>query len=472
MPNDFPNLHAAFSKMSSGDTLIIRDGIYKGKKNCIDGQHLPPSGDKYSYTTIKAENEWKVTFDGENQRAMFYTWVPRDHVKFEGIKWINNSDASPHIYEWHFVKFIKCAFQCGQKAIRVSTVWVSASTYILFEDCHAWGDGRYSLNVQTSNHVVVRRFVSRLDAVNGTKKGSPYPVAHFMSYASQVFEWQNCIALDSNQSYFRTPASYYLGGFATHKFYSNEYTEENVYRGCIALNINMSKPHPYFAASPAPGFYLDKVKSNKYYNCIVWDVVGRGFSGSSIPGYGSKIDRCMVKILPSSSGNGDGINSGNIKVTNSIIINADRAGIRGNAESDYNLFFNNKKNHSGGCRSGKNDISGFNPLQSQGSNPPAIKYIIRIEDGSFLKDAGDAGDIGANILTRIGKDESLYGESGFNVDTGEPLWPFPNEEIIQEDMRTYKGAPAGNRGFCAEGRTLTRYIWEYLGNPLPTGIYP
>ena len=261
MPDDFRNLHAAFSKMVGGDTLIIRDGRYTGVENSIDGRFFPPNGSPYAETVIKAENDWGVVFDGENKMAMFYTWIERSHLNFRGILWINNSDASPHFYKWYHVKFINCAFSCGSNAIRVSTVWVSASAYILFEDCHAWGDGRYSLNIQTSDHVVVRRFVSRLDSVNGTKEGSPYPVAHFMSYASQHVEWQNCIAIDSDQRFFRSPASYYLGGFATHKKYSGEYTEKNYFRGCIALNIDMHKSHPRFGGPPAPGFQLDKVKT-------------------------------------------------------------------------------------------------------------------------------------------------------------------------------------------------------------------
>ena len=35
-------------------------------------------------------------------------------------------------------------------------------------------------------------------------------------------------------------------------------------------------------------------------------------------------------------------------------------------------------------------------------------------------------------------------------------------------MRTYnEGGPSGTRGFCADGQTLTKYIWEYLGNAMP-----
>ncbi|MFA5014655.1 MAG: hypothetical protein WC549_03835, partial [Actinomycetota bacterium] len=33
------------------------------------------------------------------------------------------------------------------------------------------------------------------------------------------------------------------------------------------------------------------------------------------------------------------------------------------------------------------------------------------------------------------------------------------------------GYVSGTRGFCADGQTLTKYIWEYLGNTIPAD-YP
>lgn len=473
IPDDFSDLHAALSNISGGDTLVIRDGIYKGANNTIDGSFLPPSGSAQKYTVIKAEHDWQVIFDGENQRAMFYTWVSRRYVQFEGIKWINNSDASPHIYQWDHVKFLKCAFNCGSNAIRVSTAWVSQSAYVLFEDCHAWGDGRYSLNVQTSDHVVVRRFVSRLDAVNGTKDAAPYPAANLMSYASQQVEWQNCIAIDTDQKKFRSAASYYLGGFSTHVLYGGEYTEQNYYRGCIALNIDMHQPNPSYSGAPGPGFLLDRVRSCEYYDCVAWDVVGRGFSGASLDGFPSRIDHCTVKIIPDPNGNGDAVNgNSNVSVKNSILTNANRAGIRGGATSDFNCLYQNATNYSSGTEAGSHDITNVDPLDGNpGNGFPSLKYITRIESGSDLKGRGSEGDIGANIANRIGQPGTLYGDPGYMDKTAESLWPFPYEDVIKSDLRTYLGPPSGSRGFCADGETLTKYIWEYLGNPAPPEVY-
>lgn len=472
MPDDFSNLQSAMAGLSGGDTLIIRDGVYKGAENIINDSHLPPSGNASKYTTIKAENDWEVVFDGENLRAMFYTWKGRDYIHFQGIKWINNDDASPHITGWNYVKFLKCAFHCGSNAIRVSTVWINNSSYVLLEDCHAWGDGRYSLNVQTSNHVVVRRFVSRLDAVNGSREGAPYPVAHFISYTSQHVEWQNCIALDSDQKNFRSPASYYLGGFATHVLYSGHYTEYNYYRGCVAMNIDMHEPNPNYSSTAGPGFQIDKVRNNEYHNCVVANVVGRGFSGSSLSGYESIIDHSTVMIGKDPRGFGDGINGNNLRVTNSIILNADRAGLRGDLRSDYNVLHLNETNYSSGAVAGANDISSINPLiTSTETQVRALKHIVRVEDNSELKNAGSSGDIGANIQYKIGTDGTLYGEEGYKDTRNEILWPFPYEDVIKADMASYVGPPAGNRGFCASGMSLSKYVWDHLGEVMPSTVY-
>lgn len=46
------------------------------------------------------------------------------------------------------------------------------------------------------------------------------------------------------------------------------------------------------------------------------------------------------------------------------------------------------------------------------------------------------------------------------------LWPFPNEARIKKDMCTDAGVTTG---FCAKA-TLSRYVWEFLGNSCPAGM--
>src|SRR3974390_1730416 len=54
--NCYGNLRAAMAVMSSGDTLIIDDGIYTGVSNSIDRAHYPPSGSRQAFTVVRARN--------------------------------------------------------------------------------------------------------------------------------------------------------------------------------------------------------------------------------------------------------------------------------------------------------------------------------------------------------------------------------------------------------------------------------
>jgi hypothetical protein len=116
-----------------------------------------------------------------------------------------------------------------------------------------------------------------------------------------------------------------------------------------------------------------------------------------------------------------------------------------------------------------NIVSG-NPIGS------ALKYLTRIEAGSPLKGTGLGGaDIGANVVLRYGKDGTRHGDTDFNALGTTPLWPWPNEARIKAEM-----CSATTHGFCSAGTrldgsgpiTLTTYVWEALGNPIPAGIYP
>jgi hypothetical protein len=96
-----------------------------------------------------------------------------------------------------------------------------------------------------------------------------------------------------------------------------------------------------------------------------------------------------------------------------------------------------------------------------------------------LKTAGVSGtQIGAEIMYQHGVSGTLYGETGYDTLTSVPLWPWPNEALIKADFASYSGpGPSGVRGFATgtskdgTAQSLTKYIWEYLGNTIPSEIY-
>jgi hypothetical protein len=109
----------------------------------------------------------------------------------------------------------------------------------------------------------------------------------------------------------------------------------------------------------------------------------------------------------------------------------------------------------------------YNPFEN------GLTRLTDIDAGSVLATAGEGGTyIGARIVKMYGKPGTLWGEEGYNkLQNDIDLWPFPNQSTIREKMRTYSydnGKLRGDRGFCADGKNLTSYIFDMLGS-VPSG---
>jgi hypothetical protein len=139
----------------------------------------------------------------------------------------------------------------------------------------------------------------------------------------------------------------------------------------------------------------------------------------------------------------------------------------GSMSASYSVLLNNAGGNVNGAsltysdswpasQSGTGNVN-VNPLTN------GLPYLTRTETGSYLATHQAGGKMGAQIVNKIGTSGTLYGETGWNTDTGVSLWPFPNETRIKADM-----SAVSTRGFCAPAMTLTKYIWEYLGNAMPT----
>lgn len=86
---------------------------------------------------------------------------------------------------------------------------------------------------------------------------------------------------------------------------------------------------------------------------------------------------------------------------------------------------------------------------------PTLEYIL-----------DPPGADGAKIINRY--------ENG--VLTQQALWPWPNENSIRKDFCSEENLTATGRigenvpKWCTTNKTLTEYIWEYLGNPCPADV--
>jgi len=481
IPDDFSNLHAAFSGMSGGDTLIIRDGVYTGDMNVIDYSHYPPDGFSESYTVIKAENGGEVSFDGENIRQMFYLnggSSTRSYMQFEGIVWCNSPSSLVSVVNSNHIKFLCCgAYDAGGSGKCCDGFSASHSSHVLFEDCWAFGAGRKNFYIaKFAEKVICRRCVVRHDRhylYDGQDS--------FMAYDAKEVEFQNCISIDGDRDNFYTSSSgdpENPANFVTRNTDDGYVLSDVYFRGCISIGNDIM---------------IGGAGSNncgvQFIDCIHWD----SFYGTRMRGAGGSFNHCTFGNIYGNTTWSPGcyLEANSDPITNSIIYGVvNYYGIWGGLGNDYNSLYNNNNNYRN-ISQGPHDFCSENGTEidpitgSPGNDISALKYLLRIEDSSNLDGAAsDGGDIGATVLYKIGRDGTLWGEEGYNEVTTEPLWPFPNEDLIKEQMSSYyytdgNGEIRGGRGFCANDKqlngvddiTLTSYIWEYLGNPIPTEIY-
>ncbi|MBN2611991.1 MAG: T9SS type A sorting domain-containing protein [Bacteroidales bacterium] len=483
----------AFSTISGGDTLIVRDGTY------VQQMRDFPSGTAGAYTYVIAEHDFGVLIDGAFLGSYERTLYIEDasYVYVRGFKFKSNSEkiggGTGLIQYSDHIKIIRCGFFDAPHTGNVATVFAgNGSTYVLFEECYAYGGGRYKLGAYSdqtalTEKIIFRRCVARHDYHDYYGELGQV-CSTFTSYDCHDVIFQNCISIDSGiQGEDGSEEVHYGRLVGAMNWVCKDMHPQDIsgkVQGCIFLNIES------YAAIRYP-------KNNGEHiieNTIIWDCLSGYYSHDTNDNETGTLSLDHMTIgniwgnpsndLKAAWGNGvyNGYKFSNQNVTNSNIQDCNYAGLRNYLTSDYNNFYNNTEDY--------DNVWGV-PEIVPGTNDqyenPGMKYICRIEGDSPLKGAAsDGGDIGASVVNCYGVSGTLWGEVGYDVLTNEPLWPFPNENEIKAQMSTWTPpasftGPAtynGKRGFCADGNglyggpiTLTSYIWEYLGNPCPPEIY-
>mgnify|MGYP000909758466 CR=1 FL=1 len=141
------------SALQPGDTLILRDGVYK--------QVLMPmnNGVAGKPITVKAENDGKAIIDGEFVRKVVETGHTRpgrgNFYVFEGIVGKNSIEDVWFIRSDNVqLKRVSGYNASNDKNSSVFTIW---SNNALIEDCIAAGTGRKMILLYQANNTTVRR---------------------------------------------------------------------------------------------------------------------------------------------------------------------------------------------------------------------------------------------------------------------------------------------------------------------------
>ncbi len=457
----YQSLRRGFSAMQGGDTLYLLPGIYKGRQNTInvyDGMDKqPPSGRKGNYTLISAVPGSHVTIDGEDRERLF-SLSNRSYIKFEHITWQNSGAGNviqihDNAGEIHHIILKNCGALNARDEKDSGIIGLSGSNLrnagdkrlthdILLEDCWGAGTCRIVLTIWRCENVVVRRFVGRWDDhtyVSGRPEGGT------TSYESKNVSFQNCIILDSKQN----PDNY--GGYGS--MGTAQHTDKFAIDGLEFLgNIVLNWYGSFLLENDRHTTMRNVVVKNN----VIWGQKRKGRVAFSIAG-GRKIN-VLIENNTIAAGedfavyaSGESVLSGSLKFRSNLIYKNKGKAIIGapNLQASYNYVYGN---YAKGNSAGKHSLS----------VNPKLKYIVRIERQSPIAGKGYNGsDIGANILYRYGKDGTFWGDDGYNVLTSEPLWPYPNEDLIKKDF-----IKLDDRGFCRDS-SLTNYIWNYLGNGCP-----
>lgn len=427
-------IKSGIALMSTGDTLVIKDGTYSGLSNMMAGPgewNGIPDGSAGAYTTIRAEHDFGVILDGGGSYNPVYT-TGNSYVILQGLI-IKNGAFYLYGPNDH-IKVLKCA--AYDSALGNNCNFNSSDgDYILFEECFAWGQGRYKFLIGGgSMYTILRRCFGRYDYHDAE---GPHAVFSFYGSAGGTNLTQNCLSVDNLAT----------GGFNTTAFYAPNGSTNVTFDSCLALNNagNCS-------------FYESSGENPVIKNCAFWDATGVGSQMYSEP-VNAIISSCTI-------GNVDnmGVSAANCMIKNTIIYGAGAVAINWST-NDYCDINSNQSTYSN-TSGGAHNIT-ISPLTN------GLLYLPRIEAASTLKTAGESGtQIGAEIVKKLGVSGTLYGETGWNTLTNDNLWPFPNEDTIRSSMRVYTANSVdGTRGFCATDQTLTKYIWEYLGNTIPADIY-
>jgi len=459
--------------MLGGDTLILLDGTYSDAAGTgyisytsTYGGDMPSGSSTSAMTTVKAQNEGNVTISsgtgGTGNYAMFLgrSATKLSYAKVQGITFIGGGT----LYNTNHVYIKNCGFyaarQDGGDIFGIGTndgEW--GNTYNLIEDVWVWGKDRLiSSNYYSGDHNIWRRVVVRGDGCSTAAcNGSGNPNVGITVYNSQYVSLQNVIVLDRVLS----GSGNGYGSFATAQHSPGESLGPVEWLGCMALN------------GPDVGFYFEADASNgsnvlTMTNCITWNMPDDGFNIQSNSFPGSSIQNCTSGATTGSGFRVVNMSSGTLR--NLTAYNNSLYGYNSNIQPSYTDVY--------GAGTNYNQTTPTNAITTN----PGILYLPRIEVGSPINGTGYGGaDRGANVIAKYGVDGTFWGEAGYNTlqtctTQGQSgcLWPYPNEARIKSDFASVTG---GTRGFATgtsrDGtpQTLTKYIWEYLGNTIPADIY-
>jgi hypothetical protein len=451
-----------FARTAPGDELVLLDGVYSaaagtGTMHWNNGAQSAqiPSGLAGRPTRVRALNPGRATVQG--QLFIGRTFRKDSHITVQGLRF----EGGVTLYNTSFVTLkdtgVHGALDLG------TNDHDQGNTDNLIEDVWVWAAQERVIAINYRAHRNVwRRVVVRGDGCNTedcTRSG--HPNVGFTVYDSHDVSVQNVMVLD--RLLHASAAANAYSDFAIASHTGGLYTfGRNEWLGTISLNA----PDTGYYMEPDQGTTEDK--TIRISNAVAWNSATGGFNfaraGSHIElenmvAYSRADD--AFRVAPELAGTGT--------LRNVVVRGSGRYGLN-------SAYVASHVNVTGQYSEGTyNQTVPVNVVAGDPVASGALRHVTRVEAGSMLSGKGFNGsDLGATVLNRYGKDGTRHGEAGFNTLTTTRLWPWPNEDRIKADL-----CAATTRGLCTTGRrldgvnpvTLTSYVWEAVGQPMPADVY-
>lgn len=453
---------AGLRKLAAGDTLIVADGTYYDQANFInDGLAAIASGSSTAFTTIRAANPLSVRIrntgarDNETDYYESPLRIRGTRIAVDGFIFdLRDQSGTPFVgdVEGSYNKVTRSIFR-RQGAVDRYGGWMAVGGHHqLIEDVAGVGAARYGFfsggPESNSHHIIYRRVVGRFDFSSSVE-----PKATFAGYGTDAawgvhhILYQNCIAIDGQR-----------GPDAGDVHYGAWYFPKNLDTGQIVGSIALNNSVAY------SGMFVQELqgKNTLVSNSVSWATTG----GTAIRWNG----------------------------TGSIAI--DHVTVGGNTAAPALTTYNNSV-------TATLSQSAFSKISTVVEGNGSLSLVNNAFDASallrgtgsllmqplrYLPDASrDTGmsNMGAVVLKRVGRSGTFYDDAGFDEVTTENLWPWPNEAVIKSVFAETNTPKSGNtpstnntvRGFTVatdqfgKPMTLTRYVWQYLGNEIPADLY-
>ncbi len=429
---------AALLPSGGGGTVVVRNGTYAAP---FKNSSLKAAPSWAAKNVIRAEHFGGVVVTGGFGITGNTNWF----CEIVGFKF---DDATQKDVTGGNLKVRHCAFARGETSGNTASLTIGTNDqtpgahHILLEDCWVYGPGgRYNIVIFNSQDIVLRRVVTRFDGGYVNIDGAPE--ACITQYDSQRVACLNCLAIDG-----LGPRPDYVATFYNASNGAGPTPNDTKsWRGCLAVNHL--------------GYLMGSEGQIGITNMTVQDCAS---FGGGIGAYGVsqlKGTNTLYERLTIVGESGDGVGlfgaASSATVRDSVVQSCKGKAYTASSGATLNLV----TSVSFGC--GTNGGTVLDALTN------GLRYLARIEGGSVLASGGTNGQRGANITKCIGASGTLYGEPGYDTATADDLWPWKNEDRIKVDMSTVTGLTSGQatRGFCAAGQTLTKYVFEKLGNPTP-----